>query len=101
MKINDVLTLVSETFTVDEIGQRVPVETTTEVFCSIGSVTQSEFFAAGKAGLNAEYRADIFAGDYNGEKVAEFRGVRYGIYRTYLSDVDRIELYLERKAGLE
>lgn len=42
----------------------------------------------------------MFVYDYNGERIAELDGVRYGIYRTYLAQNEFIELYLERKAGI-
>lgn len=94
-----VLTLIAVTYTTDEIGQLIPQETSRDVFCSLSSVSASEWFEAGRAGLNAEHRAVMFAHDYSGEEIAELDGVRYGIYRTYLGRNETIELYLERKAG--
>ena len=95
-----VLTLIGVTYTTDSIGQLVPQETRRDVFCSLSSVSASEWFEAGHAGLNAEHRATMFAYDYAGETMAELDGVRYGIYRTYLGRNETVELYLERKAGV-
>lgn len=95
-----VLTLIGVTYTPDALGQLVPQETRREVFCNLSSVSASEWFEAGRAGLNAEHRAAMFAYDYAGEAIAELDGVRYGIYRTYLGRNETIELYLERKAGV-
>lgn len=95
-----VLLLISKQYAADAIGQQVPIETAREVFCNITSVSASEWFAAGKAGLNPEYRATMFAFDYKGEQLAELEGIRYGVYRTYLGKNEEIELYLERKAGV-
>lgn len=95
-----VLTLIDVTYKKDAIGQQVPKEMTREVFCNVTSVSASEWFEAGKAGLNPVYRATMFAPDYNGEQIAELDGVRYGVYRTYLGKNESIELYLERKAGV-
>lgn len=100
MNRSQVLTLIGVTYTKDTIGQQVPKEVPREVFCTITSVTASEWFDAGKVGLNPVYRATVFAPDYNGEQIAELDGVRYGIYRTYIGRHERIELYLERKAGV-
>ena len=36
---------------------------------------------------------------YMGEKIVEYNGMRYGIYRTYIAG-DDIELYLEEKGGI-
>lgn len=103
-----VLTLVGITYKTDAsgqyekdaIGQLVPIEVPRDVFCNITSVSASEFFEAGRAGIRPELRATLFAFDYNGEEIAELDGVRYGVYRTYLGKGETIELYLERKAGV-
>ena len=100
MDRSEVLTLIAVSYTQDAIGQQVPMETRREVFCNLSSVSASEWFEAGQAGLNPEYRAIMFVYDYNGEKIAELEGNRYGVYRTYLGRDDMIELYLERKAGV-
>lgn len=95
-----VLTLISVAYVQDNIGQPVARETTREVYCGLSSVTREEWAQAGQRGLNPEYRATMFAPDYNGEGLAELDGVRYGIYRTYLGRSETIELYLGRKAGV-
>lgn len=95
-----VLTLIGVTYAADSIGQLIPQETRRDVFCNLSSVSASEWFEAGRAGLNAEHRATMFVHDYAGEELAELDGVRYGIYRTYLGRNETIELYLERKAGV-
>lgn len=95
-----VLTLISETYTEDAIGQQVPQESRREVFGNVSGVSASEFFDAGRAGLKPEYRVTMFAPDYEREEIVELDGVRYGVYRTYLGKNETIELYLERKAGI-
>lgn len=95
-----VLTLIGVTYTTDSIGQLIPQETRRDVFCSLSSVSASEWFEAGRAGLNPEHRVTLFCYDYAGETMADLDGVRYGIYRTYLGRNETIELYLERKAGV-
>lgn len=100
MDMSDVLKLISVTYEKDEIGQQIPVETERKVFCSVESVGQREWFEAGRSGLKAEYRAEMFAPEYKGESLCEYDGSRYGIYRTYRTSKDSIQLYLERKAGV-
>lgn len=96
--VADVLTLVKETRTQDRYGVWQTTETTRDVFCEVESVTRSEFFDAGRNGLNPEYVFTIFFDDYEDETVCEYKGKRYGIYRTY-HDSDDLELYAERKGG--
>ncbi|EFB76068.1 hypothetical protein [Subdoligranulum variabile] len=100
MDRSNVLTLVDVSYITDALNQQVPQETTRDVFCNISSVSAQEFFDAGQAGLNPEWRVTMFAPDYNGETIAVLNGTRYGVYRTYLGKNETIELYLERKAGI-
>lgn len=99
--MDDVLKLISQTFAKDKYGIAKPTETETEVFCECHSVTRAEFFDAGRNGLQPEFQFTVFQGEYNGESVIEYQGKRYGIYRTYIvPGTDYIELYAERKGGL-
>ena len=95
-----VITLIQTTYTVDKIGQQVPVEIGKDVFCNVSSVSAAEFFDAGRAGIKPEYRVTMFAPDYEQEEIVELDGKRYGVYRTYLGQNETVELYLERKAGV-
>lgn len=100
MARSDVLFLLSETKTQDTAGVWHDVVTPRQIFCKVESVTRAEFFDGGRSGLNPEYKFTVFAGDYNGEDSCEYNGRRYGIYRTYHTDRDEVELYAERKSGL-
>ena len=87
-----------------------------EVFAKVQSVTRSEFFGAGRVGLNPAYRFVVFSGDYHGETVVEYNGQNYAVYRTHQSDSntyitdglrarqelmqDYIELYAQREGGV-
>lgn len=93
------ITLISETNTQDANGVWRSTRTTRDVFAQVDSVTRSEFFEAGRNGLNPEFRFTLFAGDYEGEREVEYNGKSYGIYRTYFARTDVIELYAERKGG--
>lgn len=93
------VSLISVTYLVDELAQRIPVEQIRTVLGYLSSISASEFFEAGRSGLNPQLRVTMFAPDYHGETAVDVSGVRYGVYRTYMSADDTIELYLERKAG--
>ncbi len=96
--MTDVITLISQTYTLDDYGNNVANETTFDVLCEVESITQSEFYAAANTELNPEYRFRVFFGDYDGQSVVEYDGKRYEIYRTFRSG-DYMELYAERKVG--
>lgn len=99
MDRSEVLTLIGTTRTQDEYGIWRETPTARNVFCQVNSITRSEFFDAGRNGLNPEFMFSMFAGDYEGERTCEYRGQKYSIYRTYLGRNDVIELYAERKGG--
>lgn len=99
MDRSEVITLLSSEITKDENGVEHETLTRRDVFCQVDSVTRSEFFDAGRSGLNPEFRFTLFAGDYQGEELAEYKGRTYAVYRTYFARTDVLELYVERKGG--
>lgn len=99
MDRSNVINLITETHIKDRFGVSVPTTTSRQVFCQIDSVTRTEFFEAGRNGLNPEMMITMFYGDYNGEKIVEVNGERFGVYRVYRNRSDTIELYVERKGG--
>lgn len=96
--MTDVLTLVAQTVATDAYGNEELTEKDRQIYCEVDSISQSEFYAAADTELNPEYRFTIFFGDYEGEKILKYKGVRYAIYRTYRAG-DNLELYAERKIG--
>lgn len=93
--------LINETYQTDSIGQRIPVETSRNVWSHLSSISRAEFSAAGRNGLNPQIMAVTHYSNYNGEKIAEVDGKRYGIYRTYRDSTgDSIEIYMESKTGV-
>ena len=99
MDKSDVLTLIKQTPKQDSYGRWKTENTTKDVFVQVDSITQSEFFEAGRNGHNPEYRFRMFFGDYEGETACKFHGQPYAIYRTYQRRNDVLELYVERKGG--
>ena len=93
--------LIIQTYYKDSIGQNIPIEEVTEIFCHIESVGQREFFSAGQNGINSDLKIVTQAVNYNNQQIVEYNGERYGIYRTFRkNDSDEIELYCEMKVGI-
>lgn len=99
MDRSNVIKLISETFTQDEIGQYVAIETSKAVYCDVKSVSRAEWYDAGREGHKPSYVFVMFAPDYSNEQIIEYNGNRYGIYRTYIGKNEQIELYAEEKGG--
>lgn len=83
-------------YTIDSMGQRIPAVTELPILVTEKSLTRAEYYAAGKAKLNAKFILETPKVNYSGEDSITYNGKLYNIYRTYpASDPDLIELYLE------
>ena len=93
------LILISKTYNVDEIGQRIPTETSRTVPATRSKVNRNEWNAAGQRGIKAECVVYTSALNYEDEELAEIEGIRYIIYRSFIkpSQADEIELYLKKE----
>lgn len=100
MDRSSLIALVNESQTQDENGVWRTTRTERTVFSQIESVTRAEFFEGGRNGLNPEFKFTMFFGDYEDEREVVWNGKHYGIYRVYYGKNDTIELYAERKGGL-
>lgn len=99
MDRSDVINLIETLTRQDELGVWQKTEISRTVFCQVESISQREFYEAGRNGLNPALKFIIFFGDYNGESVVTYKGQNYAIYRTYQRKDDLLELYCERKGG--
>ena len=82
--MNDVITLIQQTRSVDDYGDPVITETTRDVFAKLGSIGQKEFYQAHAVGLQPEIKfvlADYL--DYEDEPLVQHNGQRYRVLRTY------------------
>lgn len=97
--MNEILTLITVTQTVDDYGDPVIQEATREVFAKLGSIGQKEFYQAQAIGLQPELKfilADYL--DYEGETLVEHDGQRYRVLRTYRSGQE-LELTVYREVN--
>ena len=99
MDRSNIINLCAVTRTQDDFGQWIESVLKKQVYCQVESITQSEFFEAGRNGLNPQFKFVMFFADYDNEPIVEYNGQTYSVYRTYLRKDDNIELYVERKGG--
>lgn len=105
MDRTNIIYLVSVTYEKDQYGVNRAIKTQRKVYCDVSSVTSAEFFQGGAQGLKPDLRFVMSIFDYkdeNGHAPEEliFEGKTYSIYRTYIGKNDDIELYTERKQGV-
>ncbi len=97
---DEIISLISTSIVADDIGNQIEQEVSKEVFCTIESISQAEYFSASQSGLKSQFKVTIFEFDYNGATIVDYNSKRYSVYRTYLRNDERIELYLASKAGV-
>lgn len=93
--------LIGYTITLDSYKRETKTETQSMVYGKKESISRAEFYNAGNQGLQASFRLTVAKIDYHGELELELDSVRYGIYRTYDVNEDYVELYCEKKGGLQ
>ena len=102
--MDDVIKLLSSTYTTDEYGNQIENVTERRVFCDVRSVGRTEFYQAAQNDMHPSYVFSIsHYMDYMGEKEClyiDWTGTekKYTITRTYRTG-DRIELTAEERIG--
>lgn len=99
MDRSNIIYLLKETQAQDAYGVWRKTYTRRMVYCDVRSVTATEFFEGGRNGLNPEYQFTMFGPDYEGERLVEYNGQTYAVYRTYIARTDALELYVQREGG--
>ena len=98
--MDTVVKLIAISTTKNDFGEDIDTEVETTVFASLQDVGRAEFFKAAELALAPQFIARTAAINYSGQRILDYGGQRFAIYRTYL-DGDYVELYCEKKAGLE
>ena len=92
----DVIELITETASAHGVHESV-TETARQVYCTVQSVSRSEFYTAANAGMQPEWVFKLaVAEDYHDERVARYRGQKLRVIRTYWTDDGGIEITCER-----
>lgn len=104
--MDDVIKLVTSSYTKDAFGNQIPSRTTRQVFCKVRSVGRSEFYQAAQTGLHPEY---VFVlsnyRDYLGETEVLYTDwtnteKNFVVTRTYrIPDSDELEITVEERIG--
>ena len=91
--MNEIITLVGSTSTVNDLGDEIEVETRVDVFAQVKSVGASYKLQAMAVGIRPKYRfvlQDRF--DYNGQELVEYEGKPFRVVDTYRGEDQSIEL---------
>jgi len=80
---SDVIYLISETSTTNDIGDVIKVPNEKMVFANKKSIRQSEFYQAQTNGLKPELTFEIYSFEYENEPKVKFNNKTYSIIRTF------------------
>ena len=99
MTKDDELTLISTTYTENDMGDVIPFETRLVVLCDVQSVTRAEHYSAAANGLKPSVVFVLNKFEYEGQKDVEHEGISYNVDRSYapkkskgIDDFEDIEL---------
>lgn len=83
-----------------DLGETAEDDRTAEVIATITPVSRDETFQASQQKMQARYRMEVWAEEYDGQDEVEWDDKKYSIYRTYgPTDSGRIELYVCDRIG--
>ena len=95
------INLITIEYTQDDLGEWTETQTKDAVFAYVDSVTMTEFYEAGLQGFKPEFRFTVWMSEYNEQETLEYKDKVYQIYRTYIRNDGRIELYVTERKGEE
>lgn len=91
--MNEIITLVGATTTVNDLGDEVEVETRVDVFARVKSVGASYKLQALAVGIRPKYRFVLQDRlDYDGQERVEYEGQTFRVVDTYRGEDQSIEL---------
>jgi hypothetical protein len=99
ISLDDACNLISTYSTKDDLGQAIIAEKLFMIFCSKLSITRAEFSSAGSAGHKPDMMLVVDSDSYDKEKLLEYQGKKYSIYKTFGRKDGFTELYCEEKQG--
>lgn len=95
---NEVIQLVSRTFTVNGLGDSIATETNRDVFAKVQSVGFKRKMEAMTAGLKLELKFTLADDlEYQGEEILIYNSVRYNVVSVFITDNHEIELLTARQ----
>lgn len=86
-------------YTEDELGQQIPIEKETTVFCCRDPVARQEFYLAGQNDIKVSEILIVHPYEYNGENVVVFNDQRLYVLKTYQISMEELELTCTEKIG--
>ena len=97
MNFTEVITLISQVRTTDEIGNIINTETEKEVYARKSTLGTKEFYNAVAVGLTPTAEFIVRSCEYNGETECIYNGVRLTVIRALQKDRRNVVLVVGNK----
>ena len=92
----DVIYLITQDESAHGVHAQVQ-DTERMVYCTVKSVTRTEFYSAMNAGIQPELVFALsIAEEYQGERLVRYGDLKYDVVRTYVTEDDGIALTVRR-----
>lgn len=97
---DDEVTLLGvEGFTDDALGQQIPIQKETVVYCNRSPVSRQEFYLAGQNDIRVSEILVVHPYEYGGENLVLFRGRKLRVVKTYEISMEELELTCTERLG--
>lgn len=96
---NEVTLLGVDGYEKDALGQKVPKEKRTTVFCSRLPISRQEFYMAGQNDIEVSEILVVHSYEYNNDKYVEFNGKKLKVLKTYHKSLEELELTCTERLG--
>lgn len=97
---DDEVTLIgTESYTEDELGQQIPIESKTIVLCCRKPTPRQEKYFARQIGVKISETFIVHPYEYNGENIVEFQGKQLHILKTYPISMEELEITCTEMLG--
>lgn len=100
MEYTEVIYLLTQTYTTDSIGNKIPgVPESKKVYAKQNNVSTKEFYNAVEVGITPSCEMQIRKSNYSGQVYVNYNNVTYHVIRTIKKGITDIVLVLEIKVG--
>lgn len=99
MYFSEQISLITKKIIPDKIGNQKSEKVKRTIYCNQESVGQDEYYKAAQSGMSPKIRIVVRPYEYQEERLAEYNGKVYAVYRTFQRKPEELELYLTEKAG--
>ena len=96
---NEVTLLGADGYEKDALGQKVPKEKRTTVFCSRMPISRQEFYMAGQNDIEVSEILVVHPYEYNNENYVEFDGRKLKVLKTYHKSLEELQLTCIERLG--